>query len=169
MIVITQNAKETRRIAGEMAKKLLRKRLGKALVVALAGELGTGKTTFVSGFSKALGVNEKILSPTFVLIHKHKISYKSNWTNKSYRTLFHIDAYRLNSGKNLMKLGAKEIFADPESIVLIEWADRVKKAIPKTAIWIHFKHSGKNKRKIFARQPRTGETQKQKPRKFFKN
>lgn len=131
-----------------MAKKLTKGSRKKALVVALEGELGAGKTTFIKGLSKALGVREKVLSPTFVLIHRHKISYKSNWTNKSYRTLFHIDAYRLNSGKDLLKLGVKKIFANPENIVLIEWADRVRKTIPEKTKWLHFDHTGKNKRKI---------------------
>ena len=71
--MITNNAKETKKIAADLAKKLIKKRFNKALVVALEGELGSGKTTFTKGFSKALGIREKILSPTFVLIHRHKI------------------------------------------------------------------------------------------------
>ena len=111
----------------------------------MEGELGTGKTTFVKGFSKALGVKEKVLSPTFVLIHRHKIE------KSGFKKLYHIDAYRLKSGKDLLKLGVREIFENPENIVLIEWADRVKKTVPKNAIWIHFDHLGVDKRKIFAR------------------
>lgn len=146
--IITENAKETQKFAQDLAKKLLlRQGFGghgkKAVVIALEGELGAGKTTFTKGFSKALGIKEKILSPTFVLIHKHNLKVKS---------LYHIDAYRLNSEKDLLKLGVKEIFANPENIVLIEWADRVKKAIPKNAIWIHFDHLDKNKRKITIKQ-----------------
>lgn len=142
--VITKNQKETQKIATELAKKIVKKKSGKALVLALEGELGTGKTTFIKGFSKALGVREKVLSPTFVLIHKHKINIK----DIKYRKLYHIDAYRLKSEKDLLKLGIKEIFSNPENIVLIEWAGRVKKMIPKTAIWIHFNHLSENSRKI---------------------
>lgn len=153
--IITKNPGETQKFAGELAKKLTKKSASKsALVVALEGELGSGKTTFIKGFSRALGIREKVLSPTFVLIHRHKLNYRSNWsnksdrTNKSYRLLFHIDAYRLKSKKDLLKLGVKETFSNPENIVLIEWADRVKKAIPKTAIWIHLDHLDKSKRRI---------------------
>ena len=152
--MITNNAKETKKIAADLAKKLIKKRFNKALVVALEGELGSGKTTFTKGFSKALGIREKILSPTFVLIHRHKIQ-KSKIKNQNdilkFKNLYHVDAYRLKTEKDLLKLGVKEIFNNPENIVLIEWADRVKKIIPKTAIWIRFEHLGKNKRRIIAR------------------
>lgn len=143
--IITENAKETQKVAADLAKKLLKKKLNETLVIALEGELGAGKTTFIKGFSKALEVREKILSPTFVLIHKHKLSIKYEVLGKKY--LYHIDAYRLNSEKDLLKIGVKEIFANPENIILIEWADRVKKIIPKTAIWINFDHLDKNKEK----------------------
>ena len=157
--IITKNEKETKKVAADLAKKLVQQRFrnesqairrnlrrvkksGEALILALQGELGAGKTTFIKGFSRALKVIEKVLSPTFVLIHRHHL--KSGG-------LYHIDAYRLKSEKDLLKLGIKEIFNNPKNIVLIEWADRVKKIIPKSAIWIHFEHLGKNKRKITAK------------------
>jgi len=146
--IITENQKETKKLAAELVGKLIKKKNRGALVIALEGELGSGKTTFIKGFSKALGVREKILSPTFVLIHKHKVNTEYKIKNIKYKTLYHIDAYRLKSGKDLLKLGVREIFANPENIVSIEWANRVKRIIPKTAIWIRFDHLGKNKRKI---------------------
>src|SRR3989344_197892 len=144
--IITENPKETKKLGTDLAEKFTKKKLKKALIVALEGELGSGKTTFIKGFSKVLGVREKILSPTFVLIHKHRIKPKIQ--NSKFKILYHVDAYRLKSEKDLLKLGVKEIFADPQNIVLFEWADRVKKVIPKNAVWIQFKHSGKNNRKI---------------------
>lgn len=140
--VITKNPQETKKLAGELAKKLIQKRSERALVIALAGELGSGKTTFVSGFSKILGVNEKILSPTFVLIHKHELK------PGTYKFLYHIDAYRLESEKDLLNLEIKKIISSPENIVMVEWADKVKKIIPENAVWIYFEHSNKNQRKI---------------------
>mgnify|MGYP001592951519 CR=1 FL=1 len=148
-LIITKNAKETKKFAAELAEKFIQKKSKTALILALEGELGAGKTTFTKGFSKTFGVKEKILSPTFVLIHKHKLTNnKKRITNNKFKNLYHIDAYRLNSGKDLLKLGTKEIFANPENIVLIEWADRVKKIILKNSIWLHFDHIDKNKRKI---------------------
>lgn len=151
---ITKSAKETRDFAAGLASRLagLKPRSAwqknKALVIALEGELGSGKTTFIKGFSRALGVREKILSPTFVLIHRHKIKKGFKFHASSFTNLYHIDAYRLRSSRDLLKLGVKEIFANPKNIVLIEWADRVKKIVPKSAIWLHLNHAGKNKRKI---------------------
>lgn len=142
MELISKSYSETKKIAGELAKKLIKKRFKKAIVMALEGELGAGKTTFIKGFSKALGVKEKVLSPTFVLIHRHKIK------KSGFKNLYHIDAYRLKSEKDLLKLGTKEIFANPQNIVMIEWADRVKKAIPENTILIRIKHLKKNERKI---------------------
>ncbi|MBI2003538.1 MAG: tRNA (adenosine(37)-N6)-threonylcarbamoyltransferase complex ATPase subunit type 1 TsaE [Parcubacteria group bacterium] len=147
--MITESDKETQRFAGDLVKKLIQKKLNKALVVALEGELGSGKTTFTKGFSKALGIREKILSPTFVLIHKHKLANgKKQIANSQFKNLYHIDAYRLKSEKDLLKLGVKEIFENPENIVLIEWADRVRKIIPRNAAWIYFDHLENHKRKI---------------------
>jgi len=146
--IITKGARETQKFAGELASRLAGLkprsawRKNRALILALKGELGAGKTTFTKGFSKALGVRERILSPTFVLIHRHKIQ------KSKFKNLYHIDAYRLKSGKDLLKLGVKEIFANPENIILIEWADRVRKIIPKTALWIRFEHINKNEKKI---------------------
>lgn len=147
-LITTKSAKETQKFAGESAKRFIKKKSRGALVVALKGELGAGKTTFIKGFSRALGIREKVLSPTFVLIHRHKIKKRFTLHASRFKNLYHIDCYRLNSEKDLLKLGIKKIFANPENIVLIEWADRVKKLIPKTAIWIHFNHAGENKRRI---------------------
>lgn len=148
--IITESEKETQKSAADLAQKLVKKKINKALIVALEGELGSGKTTFIKGFSKALGVKEKILSPTFVLIHRHEVKVKNQ--KAKGKTLYHIDAYRLKSGKDLLKLGVKEIFANPENIVLIEWADRVKKVMPRKSIWIHFDHLKQNKRRITIKQ-----------------
>ncbi len=148
-LTITENQKETKELAKNLAKKLIQKKSEKALVIAMSGELGSGKTTFVSGFSKVLGIREKILSPTFVLIHKHELKPgEKPIQHKGYKFLYHIDAYRLESEKDLLKLGIKEILTNPKNIIMIEWADKVKRIVPKNATWIYLKHSDKNRRSI---------------------
>ena len=92
----------------------------RAVVIALEGELGAGKTTFVQGFAKGLKIQDKIISPTFVLIRQHQIP-------KTERTLYHIDLYRLENTKNIEELGIKELLKTSQDIVLIEWADKIKK------------------------------------------
>ena len=106
-----------------------------AIVVALIGELGAGKTTFVQKFAKALGITEPVLSPTFVIL-------------KKYGNLVHIDAYRLESAKELEALEIYDLIADPNNVIFIEWADRVKEILPDNSITIHFDHVNETTRKI---------------------
>lgn len=131
---LTFSEKETR----ELGKKLAATLHG---VIALSGELGAGKTTFVQGFGKGIGIKEKIISPTFVLIRQHKIP-------KSKNIFFHVDLYRLEDEKNLRQLGIEELWADSNSIVLIEWAEKAKRFLPKSTTYINFKSLGETKRKI---------------------
>lgn len=127
---LTFSEKETRNLA---------KRFGKRIhgVVGLVGELGSGKTTFVQGFAEGLGIKEKIISPTFILIRQHKIP-------KTKKMLYHIDLYRLDFGD----LGLKEIIDNPTNTVLIEWAEKIKSLLPKETVWINFEQVDEHQRKI---------------------
>lgn len=146
MEIITNSLKETQQIARKLAQKIIKKSPKKALVIALKGELGAGKTVFIKGFSDFFKIKESILSPTFVIIHKHNI--KNKIKNIKFKTLYHIDAYRLKSHRDLEKLKIDDILDNPKNIVMIEWADRVKKVIPKEAIWIKIRHLDKEKREL---------------------
>lgn len=106
----------------------------KATVIALQGDLGSGKTYFAQNFGKVLGVEENMPSPTFVIMK----SYDVNWGG--FKKLIHIDAYRLEKEEELLHLGWEKIIDDPENIVLIEWPERVPNLIPKDAKRILFKH-----------------------------
>ena len=108
------------------------------LVIALTGNLGSGKTTFVQGFAKGLGLKARIISPTFILMRK----YGENF--------YHVDLYRLegNIESEVRNLGIEDIWKDPKNIVVIEWAEKIKKMIPKSAQWIKFENLGKDERKI---------------------
>jgi len=127
---ISKSSEETQKIGEEIGKKVK----GGA-VVLLFGALGGGKTTFTQGFAKGLGIKEKILSPTFVIM-------------KKFDNFYHIDCYRLKDEKDLLELGFKEIIKDKKNVVLIEWSERVKKIMPKDTVKISFKDIGKNKREI---------------------
>ncbi len=109
-------------------------------VVALIGDLGSGKTTFTQGFARALGIHEKIASPTFTLIRQHQIP-------NSERTLYHLDLYRLES-VNPTELGLTDLFQQREDIVLIEWAEKLGNQLPKDALVINFKHLSADRREI---------------------
>lgn len=128
---LSNSDEETRQIAAKLAKE------NKGNVFALTGELGAGKTTFVQGFAQGLGIKEKIISPTFVLIREHQIPNNT-------KILYHIDLYRLDK---MDHLGLKEIWSDPNNIVLIEWAEKAKNILPEKITWIDFKKDA-NKRII---------------------
>ena len=146
-IITTTRAVKTKRLAYALAKKILKNRHQKpAIIIALSGNLGSGKTTFVQGFAKELGIKEIPKSPTFILMQIFPIPPKSY--KLKAKSLIHIDAYRLEKPKELIHLGLKEILRDPHNIVIIEWAEKVKALLPKDAIWISFRHAGKDKRHI---------------------
>ena len=139
----SNSVKQTQKIAGNLAKKIIKIGLQRrAKIFALEGELGAGKTTFVKGFANALSIKAHVTSPTFVLLK----NYKLQTTN--YKLLFHIDAYRLRNHRDLIPLGIKEIMADPRNIILIEWSDRVKKILPGKYVKVHIDHIDGNTRKI---------------------
>ena len=134
--ILTSSA-ATKKFAASLAKKIIKasSRQLKAKVIALTGDLGSGKTTFVQGFLRALGVKGSITSPTFLIIKLYKLNEPDN-----YQFVYHIDAYRLHFPKEILTLGFKKIIADPKTTVLIEWADKIKKLLPKNTIWIKFEH-----------------------------
>ncbi|MEK7451626.1 MAG: tRNA (adenosine(37)-N6)-threonylcarbamoyltransferase complex ATPase subunit type 1 TsaE [Patescibacteria group bacterium] len=145
MIYKTFSAGQTKKMAGLLAKNAVKfRRLNKsALVLALAGELGAGKTAFAQGFLKGIGVKKKIASPTFVLIKNYKLKIKN------YKLAYHIDCYRIHKPEELLRLGLKEILNNSQNIVLIEWPERIKKILPKNSVWLKFEHAEKiNERKI---------------------
>lgn len=116
-----------------------------ALVLALAGDLGAGKTAFVQGFMKGAGIGKKITSPTFTIIKSYELRIKNRG---NYKRIYHVDLYRAKKAKEIFDLGLKEILKNPRNIVLIEWPERIKKYLPKNAIRIKFKHGEKENERI---------------------
>jgi tRNA threonylcarbamoyladenosine biosynthesis protein TsaE len=105
--------------------------------------LGSGKTTFVQGLAKGLGIKDKILSPTFVLMKNYKIPS----TNKQF---YHIDCYRIKQAQDLSALGLEKLFLNPQNIIAIEWAERIKKILPEDTIVLNFKFKNQEQREIRA-------------------
>ena len=98
-----------------------------AVVVTLSGDLGSGKTTFAQAVLRALGVTEHITSPTFVIQKSYDLR------GQVFRRAIHIDAYRLTSSHELAVLGWNELKSDPQTLILLEWPEKVLELIPKTA------------------------------------
>jgi tRNA threonylcarbamoyladenosine biosynthesis protein TsaE len=156
---ITNSAKATKKIGQKLAREILvlRRARRKAIVLGLEGDLGGGKTTFLQGFAKGLGIKEKILSPSFVIMKKFLIP-PFHQNGRSFilveKYFYHFDCYRIQKAKEILELGFKEIISEPKNIVAIEWSERVKKVLPKSAILIKFiypeprRRVDKNKREI---------------------
>ena len=107
-----------------------------ATVVTLSGELGAGKTTFAQGIAKALGVEETVTSPTFVIEKIYQLE------KQKFSRLVHIDAYRLNGAHELQMLGWDELLRDPQNLIVLEWPENVAELIPENAIRVRFEIEG---------------------------
>ncbi len=113
-----------------------------ATVVGLSGDLGSGKTTFVQAVGKILGVKEPIQSPTFVLVKNYKL------LTTNYKLLIHIDAYRLETGSDIEKLGFNELLNDSANLIFIEWPERIASAMPPNVQKIYFTFVDQTTREI---------------------
>ncbi len=155
MEVITASAQETEKLGEKIGNLLIKTRLRselvgnparkgkeeKALFIALSGELGSGKTTFVKGLASGLGIPHRILSPTYIFVKRYPIE------SENHRWFYHVDLYRIEA-KGLDSLGLTEILTDPANIVAIEWPEKSGNLLPKERINILFAEKGDNKREI---------------------
>ena len=146
--ILTKSSSQTKKIGKILAKEFLKTFTKTALVLGLIGDLGGGKTTFLQGFAKGLGIKEKILSPSFVIIKKFKISADSCSNSCKFASFYHIDCYRIKKPKEILDLGFREIVSTPQNIVAIEWADRIRKILPKGTLILKYQFANKNERKI---------------------
>lgn len=132
--IISESAEQTEKIAYFIGKKLRAND-----ILALSGELGSGKTCFTCGLARGLGVSKKyqITSPTFTLINEYPGSLK----------LYHFDVYRLDGYSDFEDLGYEEYFC-ANGIVVIEWAEKIMQILPEDAFFIRLEYIDENKRKI---------------------
>ena len=127
---ITKSTEETKKLAIELAKKTK-----KGSVLALYGDLGSGKTTFTRFFVEALGLKNRVQSPTFVVARK-------------YGYVNHVDLYRLTSEEEARDIGIEEMLVDKNMITLIEWPEIINNLLPKETVKIYFEYVDENTRKI---------------------
>lgn len=137
--IISASAEDSRELARSIGENLK-----EGDVLALSGELGSGKTCFTGGLALGLGVDEKyrITSPTFTLINEYPARYK----------LYHFDVYRLNDYSEFEDLGYEEYFGGG-GVVVIEWAEKIARILPDDAIFINFEYLDENKRRITIEGP----------------
>ncbi|MFT5124055.1 MAG: tRNA threonylcarbamoyladenosine biosynthesis protein TsaE [Kiritimatiellia bacterium] len=134
----TNSPYATHRLAGDFLTTL-----EAPVVLALHGDLGSGKTCFIQGLAIALGIDDAVTSPTYTLVHEYD----------STPPLNHIDLYRINSTQEALYLGLDDYF-EGEGITAIEWAERIKDLLPKNTIHITFKPGmNPNDRQITVKRP----------------
>ncbi len=148
--MVSKSKTQTQKFAAKLAKQVLKAKSYKlkAQIIALHGDLGAGKTTFVQGLMKALGVKHRITSPTFLIIRKYEISTPLRRGLVHYHHAYHLDLYRIQKSKELLDLGFKKMIQDPHAIILIEWPERIKNLLPKNLTWIVLKHGKKENERI---------------------
>ena len=144
IILKTNKSSQTKKLGFRLAKEILKTKAGKeAFVLALKGELGSGKTAFLQGFAKGLAVKERVLSPTFVIMKRFLIPGGETFLN-----FYHFDCYRIGKAKELLDLGFKKIVDNPKNIIALEWAEKAEAVLPQKKLEIKFEILSGNDRKI---------------------
>lgn len=133
--------KQTEEIAADFAKKT-----PPGTVVALYGELGAGKTVFARGFARGVGVTETVSSPTFTIMQEYKLNKDAKAKGISW--FYHLDLYRIESPESALVFGVDEYLSNDNAVLLVEWAERIEKLLPKNTVRVEISHSGENTRKI---------------------
>ena len=131
---ITESSEETKLLAEKLTQQL-----NPGDFVAFYGNLGSGKTTFIQGLAKGLGIQRRITSPTFIILRHYKIEKG---------LFYHIDLYRIETLKDLLGLGINEVLEDRTNIIAVEWAEKMGKLLPKKRLDINFEYIDENKREI---------------------
>lgn len=133
----------TRSERGTMAvAKRLAGRIPGGSVVGLTGPLGAGKTVFVKGLALALGVKTVVNSPTFVVMNVYDVG------RRQVRYLVHVDCYRLSDPGEAAEIGLTDYLGRPDSIVVVEWAEKIVALLPRTAIGVDLQPKKNGHREI---------------------
>ena len=132
MIVTTNNELET-----EAQGEALAKTLKPGAIIALTGGLGAGKTAFVRGLARGLGVTGRVTSPTFTIVNEYEGEIP----------LFHFDMYRINDEDELFEIGWDE-YLDRGGVIAVEWSENITGLLPKSSVFVRIQKSGDFSRKI---------------------
>jgi tRNA threonylcarbamoyladenosine biosynthesis protein TsaE len=129
-----RNEEDTRAFGLELAE-----RLKPGDIVALIGDLGTGKTTLTKYIAEGLGVTDRITSPTFTIVSEY---------HTGRLPLYHFDVYRLESSEELFETGAEEYF-DAGGVCIIEWADQIAEILPDDTICVFLEYGDKEGERVY--------------------
>jgi L-threonylcarbamoyladenylate synthase len=143
--ILSRSEENTQNLAKEIWQKYQTNYRRRAIVFALQGEMGTGKTIFTKGLAKAMGITELITSPTFALENE----YRNN-----NEKLYHFDAWRMQNSDEMKALGFDKLIKD-KSVISVEWAERVSDIIREfddeaIIIWVKIKFGKKENERIIS-------------------
>ena len=136
--VVTNNCEETQQFGRDFAKQAQHLQ-----AIALHGDLGSGKTTFVQGLAQGLGIIKKIISPTFIIMRTYKIDGRGD-----KKFLYHVDLYRITDEKDIEVLGLIELMNDSQNITVIEWPEKIENLLSEKRKDLFFTYLGDDKREI---------------------
>ncbi len=129
--IVSNSAGQTQRLGARLGEML---QAGD--VLGLEGDLGSGKTCFVQGLGRGLGVSEAIHSPTFILANEHR---------SGRLPLYHLDVYRVRGPDEAIGFGLED-YLSGDGVAVVEWAEKIRAALPEERLWISFRHLGESKR-----------------------
>ncbi len=107
-------------------------------LICLEGELGSGKTTFIQGIGRGLGVDGPITSPTFIFVNEYR---------GENLTFYHVDLYRVESRQEIIASGLDDLFWG-DGVCAIEWAEKAGEIVPQERLWVTLRHGGERRRLI---------------------
>ncbi len=136
MIHTSHSLADTRKLAELFVSYL--KSDSSSNVFGLLGDLGSGKTAFTKCVAELLGISDHVTSPTFVIEKRYPIDPLTAGAGLPFKTLIHIDAYRIESADELGPIGFKDDAEDPMHLILVEWPERVLEALPESTPVIRF-------------------------------
>jgi len=128
--IITKNAEETQKFGSDFALKLK-----KGDVVALYGDLGSGKTQIVKGICSQFGIKQVVNSPTFIIVNEY--------SSEKFPKIYHFDLYRMKSYDEVIGMGFDDYMINGD-FILIEWPEHIESTLPEKTIKIHLAHSTEN-------------------------
>jgi tRNA threonylcarbamoyladenosine biosynthesis protein TsaE len=140
--IITKSFEETQELGRKIAKNLKNTN-----ILALHGDLGAGKTTLVQGLAQGLGISQKIISPTFIIVRKYTIEANKSQKLKA-KNFYHIDLYRIADENDIKGLGLEEILHDESNVVAIEWPEKAKNILPGKSLHAYLEYLNADERSI---------------------
>lgn len=136
---ITKSADETKLLGKEFASTLIG-----GEVIALFGDLGSGKTTFVQGVAQGLGITQRVVSPTFLILKTYRLRKKRH----DIEIFYHVDLYRTETSSDIDSLGLLELLHAKDTVIIIEWPEKLGSALSEKIKKVHFSYISETERSI---------------------